>query len=504
VKAPRPGDADRLVGQALPLLVARRFAEAEPLLEQALAAEPRHLSALVNLGAARKAAGRHAEAEALYRRALALAPADVVALRNLGALLNGNERHAEALAVAEAALAAGAGEAALQVRGAALHGLGRYDEARADFAAAIDGGAEPYEPLTRIALADAACGRYAEALASLDAAVALKPDEVIALYRRGPIRLMTGDFRGGWADYETRWREESFVATNAPMAPPAIRALFDPRRTVADLAGRRILVVGEQGIGDQVMFASILPEVIGVAAQVTCVCDARLVRLFSASMPGAAFVAPEAARLSRSAFDVVEPLGGLGRLFRNRREDFPGRPYLQPRAGIREGWAARLGPRPPGGLRIGVSWRGGTARTRAGARSLPLAELVRGLDLGPSQIVSLQYGDPRADVAAAQAELGREIVLFPTPEIDDYEDLAGLVANLDAVVTVQTAVAHLSGALGAPTFVLLPQVPEWRYMAQGTAMPWYGSAQLFRQTERGVWGGPLERIARALRTLPVA
>lgn len=170
------------------------------------------------------------------------------------------------------------------------------------------------------------------------------------------------------------------------------------------MAGQRVLVIAEQGIGD-VMFASMLPDLISTAAAVTCVCDARLVRLLSHAFPSARFVAPDGgAQIVRSSIDKVVSLGSPGGAFRGSEADFPGSAYLRPRTEVLERWGARLGPKPKG-LRIGPSWRGGSALTRAAMRSVPLAALSPILAHPGCEFVSQQYGDPRAEVAAVASGL---------------------------------------------------------------------------------------------------
>ena len=189
-------------------------------------------------------------------------------------------------------------------------------------------------------------------------------------------------------------------------------------------------------------------------------------------------------------------MGSLGHAFRQRLEDFPGTPYLRPRAEVAERWAARLGP-PPKGLRIGVSWRGGTPGTGASQRSLTLVDLAPVLNLPGCQIVSLQYGDHRAEIEAASAALGRDIIVFPPGEIDDFEELAGLIANLDVVVSVQTSVVHLTGALGTDCLAMVPYNPIWRYTAHASVMPWYRSVRLLRQARPNAWEPVVQDVAES-------
>ena len=158
----------------------------------------------------------------------------------------------------------------------------------------------------------------------------------------------------------------------------------------------------------------------------------------------------------------------------------------------------RLGP-PPRGLRIGLSWKGGTPRTGAERRSLTLDSFAPLLALPGCAFVSLPYGEVEAEVAAANARLGSAIRAFPAAGIDDFEDLAALVQELDVVVSVQTALVHLCGAIGQECLTLVPRNPEWRYTLTGSTMPWYGSVRIFRQPDAGTWEPVVQQVADLLR-----
>ena len=215
-----------------------------------------------------------------------------------------------------------------------------------------------------------------------------------------------------------------------------------------------------------------------------------------ASFPDLA-IATDATRLEPEAFDLVIPAGSLGRLFRNDATQFPGTPYLRPQPQTTELWRSRLGP-PTTSLRVGLSWRGGVFGTGQNARSLDLTALTPLLCRDDCEFVSLQYGDAAADVDTINGDLPRPIRRFPTADIDDFEDLAGLVLALDVIVSVQTALVHLAGAVGAPTLALIPFAPEWRYGQTGAAMPWYDSVELFRQPQPGDWASVLRSVGGAL------
>ncbi len=257
-----------------------------------------------------------------------------------------------------------------------------------------------------------------------------------------------------------------------------------------------MLVIAEQGVGDQVMFSSVLSDLAARAEKVTFVSQPKLMALFKTSFPQIDFVPPSPA-LRTGDFDKIVAVGSLPRAFRNRLEDFPGVPYLRPGQAVIEAWTARLGPKTTP-LRVGLSWQGGTDRTSGQKRSIPLEQLRPLLERSDCEFVSQQYGDVEAQVAAFNTTLARPIRLFPKDQIDDFEQLAGLVAGLDLVVSVQTAIIHLCGALGAPCLVMIPSVAEWRYGASGDAMPWYGANRLIRQDAPDDWTTVIERVGAEL------
>ncbi len=331
--------------------------------------------------------------------------------------------------------------------------------------------------------------RFDESLAGFDRAIALRPDYHDAFYNRGLTHLLLGDFAKGWPDAEHRWHTADYAGGQA-LAFSATRE---------GLKGRRVLVLAEQGVGDEIMFASILPDLARDAAQVTLECDPRLMGLFARSFAGVALVprrTPPA--YDAAAFDAVIPAGSLGRLYRKDAADFPAMPFLTPDPQIIEGWKARLTPLGDG-LKIGISWRGGTDRTRRGARSIPLEDWAPLLSLPDARCVSLQYGDVADEIARANRGLARPIVNFEPAEIDDFDRLAGLVSALDLVVTVQTTLVHLCGAIGKPCRVFVPYIPEWRYGTRGGGMAWYGTVALYRQAVPGRWDETMARVISDLK-----
>jgi tetratricopeptide (TPR) repeat protein len=458
----QPDFIDAHRGRTLALRRLNRLEDAEAGLASALVLKPNDAGLHSLLGQVLGDLGRHEAALASHGRALALEPDLAVAHNGRGSMLFALERPQEALASYDRAIALSPDfVVAHRNRGIALRRLRRLDEA----------------------------------VRSHGRAIALQPESPEAYWYRSLCHLTAGRFSEGWPDYERRWEVEGFAKSSGGVASP-FRAAFSPPPAARDLAGRHVLAVGEQGVGDVVMFASMLPDLMADAASVSLVCDRRLWRLFGHSFPGLTLLEPEAATSRLADFEVVMGIGSLGRLYRNAVGDFPGRPYLSASPEVIATWAERLGPA-QGRRRIGLSWRGGVADTRRSARSMDLGELGPVLGLPDCEFVSLQYGSHEAEVAEVSAGLARPIRLFPKAEIDDFEDLAGLVQNLDLVVSVQTSLVHLSGAVGARTLVMVPATPEWRYTAASPTMPWYGSVALFRQDEDEAWAPVVRRVAEA-------
>jgi tetratricopeptide (TPR) repeat protein len=325
-------------------------------------------------------------------------------------------------------------------------------------------------------------GRLPEAFADYDRALALRPDFPLALFHRAMARLLVGDFERGWRDYELRRLSAEFAQ--------AAKGL--PRWDGSSLTGRTILVAREQGLGDEIMFASMLPQLIAQADRCIVECDPRLVPTFRRSFPDATIFGTEPSGtlppwISQASVDVVIEAGSLAGLLRRRATDFPlheGYLCADPRHVAR--WRERLAAMGRG-MKVGLAWTGGVPRTRRQLRSLSLDQLLPLLRTPGIRFVSLQYAaETRDDIDALRARHGIEVEHWPEA-IDDYDQTAALVCALDLVVSVCTSVVHLGGALGRPVWVLAPICPEWRYGFAGDSMPWYPSVRLFRQSVYRRW-----------------
>ena len=269
--------------------------------------------------------------------------------------------------------------------------------------------------------------------------------------------------------------------------------------------GAPVLVYGEQGLGDEIMFASCLPEIIDAASRCIIECSGKLEHLFRRSFPRARIYAaaadrpvPEPGRAE--AIDCEVPSGSLPLYLRQSIGDFPRHDgYLVADPRRVAAWRERLlafGP----GLKVGISWRGGTHQTRSPLRSIPLSQWEPVFKAADTQFVSLQYGECRGELDELAARQGIRVTHWQEA-IDDYEETAALLDALDLVISVCTSVVHLGGALARPVWIMAPYSPEWRYGFAGETMPWYPSVRIFRQPSFGNWPAVITTVARELSSL---
>lgn len=266
--------------------------------------------------------------------------------------------------------------------------------------------------------------------------------------------------------------------------------------------GVRLYLRGEQGIGDELSYASVIPDAVKHGNKVTFECDKRLAGLFRRSLPPAVIVHgtrhnPELRGWREEAeFDACAPVGTLCREYRQRREDFPRKAWLVADPERRVQWKALLDTLP--GKKVGIAWTGGLPNTFRGRRSFSLEGLLPILKTPGISWVSLQYKNPDDEIAAFTAKHGIEIKHWHrAAQAYDYDDTAALVAELDCVVTVCTSLVHLCGGLGKKCLVLVPKTPRWFYHLEGQESDWYESLELYRQSDK--W--PVEKVAQRVKEL---
>jgi len=467
-----------------------RADEAADAFRAAIALAPDTAAIHYNLGRALKAQGRLDDAVAAFRAATALMPGHANAHDALGTALAALGRPAEAVAAFEAAVALEPERAAFHCNlGNALVAGCRPDAAAAALRRALELAPDQAEAHDALASALAGLGRLDEAVAACRQAVALAPDSAAFHTHLANLLLRRGDYRAGWDEFE--WRFQVDVAP---------RDLPQPRWRGQDLAGRRLLVWGEQGIGDQLLFYAFVPELVERGATVVVECSTRLVAMLERSLPGVEVVPyaePPNPRLLAADIDFQVPEMSVAAILRPSRQDFrPLSPYLKTEPAV----AAELRRAYGGGKvpLVGVAWWSGNPNAGA-ADTVPLAEWSPILTVPGLRFVSLQYSDRGAEIAAARQATGADFIVDSSVDpLLDLDRAAAQIAAMDLVVTINNATAQMASILGRPAWNMLAFTPDWRMGPDGDTSPWYDGMRLFRQPAPGAWGPVVAEVAAAL------
>ena len=435
------------LGEALCNL--ERNPEAERALKEAIRLKPDLPGAFFNLGRSLQGQSRLEEAAQAYRRALELRPDFARALCNLGSILLAQSRIEEAERVLREAI--------------------RLDPQLAT-------------AYNNLGLCLRYQGRQGEVVEALEAAVRLRPEFVEARANLGAAFLIEGKFERGWEEYE--WRIHC--------SQLRFRKFSEPSWDGSDLRGRRILVCAEQGFGDSVQFLRYIPSVKRRGGHVVVCCQQGLGRLFE-SMEGV----DEVCLIGQPfpPFDCYSFLLSLPRIFQTRLESVPADvPYLRVEPELEAKWRARLGSLR--GRKVGICWRGNPLTRHDSWRSTALSYFEPAADLEEVHLVSLQKGKGSEEIASSWL---RGSLVDLEAELTDLAETAAAIAQLDLVVTVDTCIAHLAGALAKPVWVLLHHFPDWRWLLDRDDSPWYPTMRLFRQPRMRDWESVFRRVHAELR-----
>ena len=455
----------------------------------ALHYEPGMIGAHLGLGSVHMRAGRPQDAVACYRIGLDHDPQSAALRTSLGLALFEIEDLEAAFVECERATgnANGLGEAWHNLGYVLLH-LDRAQEAISCFERALAAGIRSPATATCRGHALRQLGRIAEAIDVYDAVLKKDPRFEDAIVNRACAHLLFGRYQQGWRDYAWRFGEPGPAPRGFPFRPWC----GEP------LAGKSILIYAEQGIGDEIMFASCLPDVLTSASRCVIECNSRLAGLYARAFPEAVVRGGQKTDAHDWVYDIdavdfQAPIGDLPRYLRPNLGSFSRHcAYLAAEDAAIARWESRLRELGTGPY-VGFCWRGGSVRTHARARSVSLSTLAPALSASPARLVSLQRGAIDADERRILQRLNA--FLPAEAELDDIEDLAALVTALDLVVCIDSTVTHLAGALGRNAWVLLPFCPDWRYGMQGDAMPWYPTVTLLRQPSPSVWGPVIDALA---------
>jgi Flp pilus assembly protein TadD len=464
---------------------AGHFEEAIASLREVVRLDPTHAAAHNDLGVLLADRGRCEEAAACFRRALALQPDFVPAHNNLGKALTEQGRAPQAIECFREAIRLDPNYAtAYNGLGVALDANGQRDEAMTAYERALAIKPDYADAHNNIGQLLAERGQSAEALARFDRAHQLQPDLASVRNNRSMILLQQGDFSRGWPEYEARLQLPA-----APTRPAG------PAWNGEPLGGRTILLYTEQGLGDTLQFIRYAPLVKARGGRVVVRCGKRLLRILG-TCPGIDELYGEDD--PQPPCDVHAALMSLPGLFHTDAASIPAEvPYLATSAELVEYWRQKL---PAGSLRVGLSWQGSPTYRGDYRRSIPLAELAPLAAVNGVQFFSLQKGFGVEQLAAAP---------FPIEDLGSQVDngasnlceAAAVIKNLDLVITCDTAVAHLAGALAAPVWVALSRAADWRWLLDRRDTPWYPTMRLYRQQVLGQWRDVFESIAGDLREL---
>jgi tetratricopeptide (TPR) repeat protein len=469
-----------------------RLEESLALLERAIECNPNSADAYNSLGNTLNGLERHEEAVAQYRRATSLRENFPEAHLNLGNSLKAMRRYEEAADAYRAALALRPGYAEAHSNlGIVYSHLNRPFDALASFSAAVS-----FEPGTKLAysnlgMALTALNRHEEAMPCFQRARELEPDAPQPVFNDSIVHLAMGDFERGWPGYEARWRAPE-LKMKLPNFP---QPLWDGK---AALAGKTIFLHCEQGLGDTILFARFVQPIVNQGARVYLDVQKPLTRLMS-SIPGVTEVLTTGDPLPE--FDVHAPFGSLPLAFKTTLDTIPSRiPYLwapSESETIRD--LEELAASPSGGRPlVGICWAGNPDYPADHKRSIPLSVFERIFQVPGVRFVSLQQNlRPGDDSILARYD---NIDLTSDRKGKGLADTAALISRLDLVITVDTVIGHLAGALGRPVWILLSFSPYWAWLRDRTDSPWYPSARLFRQNQLGDWEGVVEEAAGAIAT----
>lgn len=432
----------------------------------------------------RQRAGDNDGAMKLYIQALELHPAFPDAFNNIGVILRAQEKlPAAAACFRRALLYARDTPAVLSNLGNVLWQMQRHEEAAAAFRRSIE--LDPHRPETlhNLGLLMHSMGDYPAAIDCFNKSLERISNNVDVLWDKSLTRLVMGDLESGWAEYEVRWK----LKHNPPRRFPF--PLWEGQ-TMPDCS---LVVHHEQGLGDTIQFARYLPMVAPRVGRLVFECQAELARLMS-TLAGVAEVVPQGRPVPRCDYHV--PLLNIPRFFNTTLDTVPAAiPYLKAPHGVTAPTVAR-----PSGtkLAIGIAWAGKPTHNNDKNRSTSLDRFFCLADLPGVVLYSLQKGLRTADIQTFGAQA---FIHDLGSKLGDFAETAALLPQLDLVVSVDTAVVHLAGALGVPCFVLIPFTPDWRWLKLREDTPWYPSLRLFRQKRPRDWDGVFERLRAAVAAL---
>ncbi|OAI30908.1 hypothetical protein A1351_00875 [Methylosinus sp. R-45379] len=482
-----PSCLDAADGALAALVALRLYEDAASFCDTVLSLSPGHVPALLTKANALHETKRYAAALAIFDEALARAPQDPKLLTNRGMCLFELGRLEEAQSCALAAIAADPTFAlAWRCRGMVEMRRSDLDDALASFDEALRLADDEPDVHCGRGIVLKELGRFDEARAQFDHALAIDPRHAETKANKGTLLLLRGEFEQGLELFEHRW-----VLDDRPKTEVAYRW---PEWRGEPLAGKSLLILDEAGLGDALQFIRYAPLLAKAGAKVTYHCRPALLRLMRGLGENVEIIAAPA---QDAAYDYCVTLCSLPRAFGTRAETIPGESYLHAEPERAALWRERLAGE---GLKVGIAWQGSAHSRSDHARAAPLAAFAPLGAIAGVRLYSLQKNFGADQLRGAPMRVMSFGADFDAGA-DAFVDTAAVIENLDLVVTIDTSIAHLAGALGKPVWIAIKHAPEWRWQLEREDSPWYHSARLFRQEKRGDWSDVFARMARELEAL---
>jgi len=451
--------------------------------EHALEIDPNYAEARFNHGNVLREQKKYDQAVVCYQRALAVKPGYVDAMCNLGIVYGLQNKLDQAASIFKNALTVAPDRTDLICNLAdVFHTQGKPSQAVPLFERALALKPDQYKACNCLCNACFDLGDLARSIAWNQRTLAIKPDYGEALMNKSLLELLQGDYASGWRNYEVRWKVYKS------------RLFAQPLWSGQPLGGARILLHAEQGLGDSLQFLRYVPKVIDTGGAVVLDVPVNLHRI-AALIPGITTLASAGTPLP--AFDFHSPLLSLPLAFGTTLETIPAQvPYLAvPAEALKKAAALSW---PAHGLRVGLAWSGNPSHPKNRLRSIPLELLAPIFKLQGVHFYSLQMGPAAGELKKVQAA-----ITDLAPHACDMADTAAQIAQMDLIISIDTSIAHLAGALGKPLWVLLTRLPDWRWLLDREDSPWYPTARLFCQKNSGDWQPVIERLRTALEELAV-
>lgn len=496
ILANQPGHADALHLLGVVKFQCNQLDTARELIGRAIAIHPIEGIYHYNLGHVLTMAGKRKEAIESYRRAISLQPGNGAAYNNLGVVLAEDRQYSAAIEAYQTAIRLNPPNLAdvycnlsnalredHQVE-AALKAAERANELEPKLAAGLN----------NLGAALLRSGQFEEAIASYRRAIELEPEFAMAHYNLAMSLLLTGRFEEGWPHQEWRWKARELGLTKMNFPQPMWSGSTSLTTGGDLLDGKRIFLHAEQGFGDAIQFVRYVPEVIARGGRVILAVQKELIELMR-TIPGIEQIVTDGDTFP--PFDVHCAMLSLPVVLKTRLDTIPANiPYLHADPARVEAWRVKLDRPKDSRMKVGLVWAGSATHKNDRNRSIGLSQLAPLAGVRGVRFISLQKGEgsrqPPPD--------GMEIEHYGD-DLRDFSDSAGLIANLDLLITVDTAPAHLAGAMGKPVWTFIPHIPDWRWMLERTDSPWYPTMKLYRQPATGDWRTPIAKAAADLQRM---